>query len=382
MPAFHRRLQINVGGGDDAHIGLARLFVAEALELALLQHAQQLGLCRQRQFADFVEKQRAALGALETAAARRLRARVGAFFDAEEFGFDEVAGQGSAVHRDEGQLGARAGGVQGAGETLLADAGLAGEQHGDIGAGGLRHQIVGALERCGDADQVLHPAPFFQRRAQHVDLGAQLEQAREDRILFVIDGVLGGVVPFLHRPADDAAMGGAAGRAFDFLEEHEAAHEGAGVARGVADQHPAHRVGLRAEFLDVGLGFPGILPAELAVKTAGGDVHLDLQRRHAHAAFEHVQLRADDEGVDGILVAANLLRQLGVAHARGVAHAGENASGMLRADRADQLLAQPGQRRHVHEQHAVFRQPDRAVFGREAHEPPQVGVLRVFNGHF
>ena len=43
-----RRLQIAVGRGDDAHVDLQRLLAADARELARLQHAQHLGLRRQR----------------------------------------------------------------------------------------------------------------------------------------------------------------------------------------------------------------------------------------------------------------------------------------------------------------------------------------------
>ena len=39
--------------------------IADAADLALLQHAQQLRLQRERQLADLVEKQRAAVGFLE-----------------------------------------------------------------------------------------------------------------------------------------------------------------------------------------------------------------------------------------------------------------------------------------------------------------------------
>ena len=54
---------------------LDRLGAAEPLELALLQHAQQLHLRRQVDVADLVEEQRAALGQLEAALLARLRRR-------------------------------------------------------------------------------------------------------------------------------------------------------------------------------------------------------------------------------------------------------------------------------------------------------------------
>ena len=52
-----------------------RLRAAQALELLLLQDAQQLGLQRRRDVADLVEEQRAAVGQLEAADLLRDRRR-------------------------------------------------------------------------------------------------------------------------------------------------------------------------------------------------------------------------------------------------------------------------------------------------------------------
>ena len=61
------RVQVAMRGGDDAHVDVERLAAADALEAAVLQDAQQPHLRRQRQLADLVEEQRAAVGALEPA---------------------------------------------------------------------------------------------------------------------------------------------------------------------------------------------------------------------------------------------------------------------------------------------------------------------------
>ena len=66
----HFIAQQAVGGGDDAHVERHRRAAAEALDFALLQHAQQLGLQRQRHLGDFVEQDRAALRLLELAGVR------------------------------------------------------------------------------------------------------------------------------------------------------------------------------------------------------------------------------------------------------------------------------------------------------------------------
>jgi hypothetical protein len=70
----------------------------------------------------------------------------GAFLDAEELGFDQLVGQGGAVDGDEGVCRAPAHVVEGARETLLADAGLAQQQDGDLGGRGLVDQRVGAAK--------------------------------------------------------------------------------------------------------------------------------------------------------------------------------------------------------------------------------------------
>ena len=67
LPRRHRRLQVAVGRGDHAHVDVQRRRAADALEGLLLERAQDLRLQRQRQIADFVEEQRAAMRQLELA---------------------------------------------------------------------------------------------------------------------------------------------------------------------------------------------------------------------------------------------------------------------------------------------------------------------------
>ncbi len=80
--ADHRR-QIGIGGADHAHLGVAFTVGAQPLVTAGFQHAQQLHLPRQRQVADLVEKQRAAIGRFELAFARLVGAGVGTGFGTE-----------------------------------------------------------------------------------------------------------------------------------------------------------------------------------------------------------------------------------------------------------------------------------------------------------
>ena len=71
-------LEDAVGRGDDADVDLLGLAVADAEDDALLQRAQELDLEVQRQLADLVEEERAPVGRLELAGARRDGAGEGA----------------------------------------------------------------------------------------------------------------------------------------------------------------------------------------------------------------------------------------------------------------------------------------------------------------
>ena len=64
---LERRAQVLVGGGDHAHVDAARDVAAQALELALLQDAQQLHLDGGGHVADFIQEDRARIGLLELA---------------------------------------------------------------------------------------------------------------------------------------------------------------------------------------------------------------------------------------------------------------------------------------------------------------------------
>ena len=91
--------QVDVGGGDQAHVDGLGQTRAEAHHLALLQHAQQLDLYGHRQIADLVEKQRAAVGRFEPASALLGGPRERALLVAEQLALDQRLREGSAVDR-------------------------------------------------------------------------------------------------------------------------------------------------------------------------------------------------------------------------------------------------------------------------------------------
>ena len=75
---------------DQAEVGLDRLDAADALDLALLDRAQQLGLQVEAQVADLVEEQRAAGGQLELAELLLVRAGERAALVAEQRALDQL----------------------------------------------------------------------------------------------------------------------------------------------------------------------------------------------------------------------------------------------------------------------------------------------------
>ena len=131
LPGFLE--QIAIGRGDDADVDVDRPRTAEALDLAVLQHAQELRLELERQLADLVEEERAAIGQLEAAGLRRVRAGEGAALVAEQLALDQRRRQRGAVDDDERPVAPAALAVERAREQLLARARLAEEQDGRVG---------------------------------------------------------------------------------------------------------------------------------------------------------------------------------------------------------------------------------------------------------
>src|SRR5258706_13027408 len=98
-------LELAVGRGDDSHVDFARAHRADALELAVLKHAQQLGLHLRRELTDLVEKERSAIRELEAPGLRRRRAGERALLVPEQLALDERRGKRGAVHLDHRALG-------------------------------------------------------------------------------------------------------------------------------------------------------------------------------------------------------------------------------------------------------------------------------------
>ncbi len=120
-------------GADDTHIHAHHLVAAERHHLAILDHVQQPRLQCERHVADLVQEQRAAVR-LQNAAHAALAggAGEGAPLVTEQLALDQGLGNGGAVDRHEGLVGAATGVMDGARAIALAGTGFAEQQHRDV----------------------------------------------------------------------------------------------------------------------------------------------------------------------------------------------------------------------------------------------------------
>ncbi len=144
-PGLDVRLQVPVGRGDDADVGVAGARLADPLEVLLLQEAQQLGLQRRRDLADLVEEQRPPLGHLDPPRLIADRAGERPLGVSEQLARQQLLRQRRAVGDHERARGARALAVDGARQDALAGAVLAGDEDGRVAGGdarrGLEHRV-------------------------------------------------------------------------------------------------------------------------------------------------------------------------------------------------------------------------------------------------
>ena len=182
QPLLDPFVEVLVGGRDDANAGTDRLVATDPVIMAIGQHAQQPGLQLGRHVANFVEEQGAALGLLEAPAALGGGAGEGAPLVAEQFRFEQIAGNRGGVDGDEGRVAARAVAMQSTGHEFLAAAGFAGDQHRRVGLG----------EPADRAKDLLHGRRLTEdlRRQQFLVLGAVLLRALLQRTAHEADRLI------------------------------------------------------------------------------------------------------------------------------------------------------------------------------------------------
>src|SRR6185437_4475891 len=144
--------EVTVGGGEDAHVGGNEFVSADTLKTFFLQDAQQLGLGVGGEIADFIQKNRAALGLFEPADAPRIGAGKTAAFVAEQFAFKQRLGNRGAVYGNERFIRAVAVLVERACDQFLARAGGAANEHSDGSRGDAADLFVNILHDAAAAN--------------------------------------------------------------------------------------------------------------------------------------------------------------------------------------------------------------------------------------
>ena len=130
LTARHQLLEVFVRGAHHGHVHLQLFAGTQGGDFALLQHTQQAGLQVARHVANFIKKQRAAVG-LEDFSWRAFLACAGerALFVAKQLGLDQALGNRGTVHRHKGLLGACRVVVEGPRQQVFARAGFAQNHH-------------------------------------------------------------------------------------------------------------------------------------------------------------------------------------------------------------------------------------------------------------
>ena len=263
-PLVRQRLQVGLGRCHHPAIDRDQGVGAQPLQAALLQHAQQLDLQRDRHRLDLVEEQGAAAGVLDLADAALAGPGVGAGLVAEDLALEQGFGQAAAVDGDEIALASRAGLVQAARHQFLAAAGLALDQDVGGAVAQVRHQLAHPRHRRRATDQLgLEPVAAvqpglelaqFQRQAALVQCPAHHldQQVGRERLL---DEVVCAVLHRLHRQRHVAMAGDQHHRqlGIDLAQGLEQGHAVQARQPDVADHH-AGKVGPDAALRLLGAG--------------------------------------------------------------------------------------------------------------------------------
>src|SRR5262245_4110368 len=154
---FHHPCDVPVRGGDQTDVDVDRPCPAETLELAFLQHAEELRLQLERDLAHLVQEERATVSQLEPSDPLRDRAGERPPLVAEQLALEQAPGDGGAVDLDERPVAAPAGIVDGAGSQFLSRARLPQEENGRVG----RRYDLDLVENVSERHTITDDAPLI-----------------------------------------------------------------------------------------------------------------------------------------------------------------------------------------------------------------------------
>ena len=125
-------LQIAVRGHDDTEVHVDRLRAAHAFEAFFFQHTQQFRLNRQRQLANFVQKQRSPMRQIHLSHFARGRSRICALFMTEQLVFHQPFRNRRTIQRHERLLPSRREMMNRQRKQFLSRAAFAQQQAGGV----------------------------------------------------------------------------------------------------------------------------------------------------------------------------------------------------------------------------------------------------------
>jgi hypothetical protein len=131
-PGLDFTCQIHIGRANDSNVHCACPVFTDALELTFLEDTQEFALEREGNLADFIEKERAAVGGRKASDPILDRSRKCPTDMAEKLALEEFLGHGRTVHTNQRLLRAQATTMNFVCDKLLAGPRLAGNEHGRV----------------------------------------------------------------------------------------------------------------------------------------------------------------------------------------------------------------------------------------------------------
>ena len=211
----HGRFQVLIRGGDQPDVDADRRVAAHALELPLLDGAEELRLGLERHVTHLVEEEGTAVRCLELPLPPRDRAGEGAALMSEELALHQLPAERGAVHLDHRPRLPGAAVVKRIGDQLLPRSALATDEHGHVRVGDLFNHLEHPSHRGALADDLLEAEDLVHLLEQAAVIAAQeprFHDAPDDDAELVVVERLGKVVrrAELHRLDRDLlrAVGG------------------------------------------------------------------------------------------------------------------------------------------------------------------------------
>src|SRR6266478_5719457 len=147
--------QVTVGGRNHSNICLDGSSSADTLKFVFLQNTQERDLGLEGKFTDFIEEDRTSLRHFEPAQAPLQRSSKRPFLMPKQFGCDQIAGNGSAIHAHKCARRAMRTPVNSPRDKLFACPGFACDQNTGVCGSNLRHKREYFLQDARTPDDLV-----------------------------------------------------------------------------------------------------------------------------------------------------------------------------------------------------------------------------------